>query len=212
MLLAVKREFEISEGEYSIFLFDRLLKLATLEQERVELAKYTDLNEDQNLKLLVHLAAMQNSIGQNALEKIRVLSGLKARQSYLAAQVSHSRGQQRRNLFETIFTDKNRSLGDASALMSGFFVRGLNLDLTDYAREFFIRLNEVEKEHDQNYLKRYFSNFFPRNYINCALNEIDVLLALKQSSVVKRQLIQWQDYLTKIKKICSYNKITIDIK
>ena len=212
VLLAVKREFEISKGEYRIFLFDRLLKLATSEHERVELANYTDLNEDQNLKLLVHLAAMQNTIGQNALDKIRGFSGLKVRQSYLTAHMSHSRGQQRRNLFETIFTDKNRSLGDASALMSGFFVSGLNLDLRVYAREFFTRLNDVEKEHDQNYLKRYFSNFFPRTYINCALNEIDVLLALKQSPVVKRQLIQWQDYLAKMKKIYSYNKITIDIE
>lgn len=210
----VKAELDKAKDEYRIFLFDKLLLLSESEEERLQLSQHykSDLNEDQVLNLLVHLAVMQNEVGINALAELSSRGGHKARLKYLQAVVSHSRGIQREQFFEKFFTDKKMSLGEVSACMNGFFASGVETDLTDYACLYYRRLGEVEQNYDQNYLKRYFQHLFPDSYFEIGLSEIERLLQGNQRESVRRQLIQWQDFFIKRKKIYSYNKFLIDTK
>ena len=94
--------------------------------------------------------------------------------------------------------------------MSGFFISGLDLDLENYACEYYRMLKNIESERDQNFLKRYFIDLHPSGFISIGLSQISAMLKDEQSAVMYRQLIHWQDYFIKKKKIYDSNKFMID--
>ena len=137
-----------------------------------------------------------------------IYQSYKARRIYLQA-LANSRGCSREEHFK-LFDDHKSSLGELSARMSGFFVSGLDLDLKKFACDYYRQLKNIESERDQNFLKRYFSNLHPKAFINIGLSQIGSLLEFEQSAVMRRQLIHWQDYFLKKKKIYDSNKFLID--
>ena len=205
-------QFFDSEGESRIYNFRKLLALSRTENERLALRSYLDieLNEDQRLDLLANLAAMDNQVGDNALKELQKYQSYKARRIYAKALVTNSRDGQREEYFKSFFNDQESSLGELSARMSGFFISGLDLDLENYACEYYRMLKNIESERDQNFLKRYFIDLHPSGFISIGLFQISALLKDEQSAVMYRQLIHWQDYFIKKKKIYDSNKFMID--
>ena len=208
----LNEQFFDSEGESKIYNFRKLLALSKSENERLALRSYLDidLNEDQRLELLANLAAMDNEVGDSALKELQIYESYKARRIYSKALVANSRDELREEYFKSFFNDQESSLGELSARMGGFFVSGLGLDLKNYACEYYRRLKSIESERDQNFLKRYFNDLHPNGFINIGISQISSLLELEQSAVMNRQLVQWQDYFLKKKKIFDSNKFMID--
>ncbi len=209
---SLDRQFKLTEGEFGTYCFGKLILLASTEIERLGLQEYLalDLNEDQRLQLLGHMAAMPNQVGQDALKELRGYQSHKARGIYAKALVASSRGECREKYFDSFYTDQKSSLHELSAQMSGFFISGLNVDLDSYATKYYQMLGKVESERDQNFLKRYFIDFHPGRFIKIGLSQVASLLDLPQSAVMRRQLIQWQDFFMKKKKIYDSNKFIID--
>ena len=212
IVACLDQQFRLAEGEFRTYCFRKLLLLASTENDRLGLRDYLDLdlNEDQRLELLAHLAAMTHEVGQEALKNLKAYQSHKARRIYAKALVANSRDECREKYFNDFFTDKKSSLSELSSQMNGFFISGLKLDLDIYANKYYQMLGKIESERDQNFLKRYFIDLHPSSFTNIGLMQIASLLEIKQTAVMRRQLIHWQDFFTKKKKIYDSNKFIID--